>query len=145
MVSVQFFADGVPITQGSKTAYTNRRTGRPILVESARGHGPWRGRVTLAARRALAARPTRWEPLDEPVRVSLTFYVPRPPSVSRKARPLPDRKPDIDKLERAVFDSLTDARVWVDDGRAVEVWKAKRYADDHPVGVRVLVEPVEVV
>lgn len=143
--AVEFFVDGVPVSQGSKNVYTNRRTGRPILVESSKALPEWRRLVTGHAYRAVRNRPGVWEPFDGPVRVALTFYLPRPTSVKVSKRPFPIVKPDLDKLERAVWDALTNAGVWVDDARAVESWKAKRYADEWPAGVRVLVGPLEVV
>ncbi len=36
-----------------------------------------------------------------------------------------DSAPDIDKLLRATFDALTQARVWEDDGRVIYVWSRK--------------------
>jgi Holliday junction resolvase RusA-like endonuclease len=70
--------------------------------------------------------------------VRIDFYLPRPPSVPETARRWPCVKPDGDKLTRAVFDSLTIARVITDDARIVhhDVWK--RYARE-TAGVRIRV------
>ena len=40
----------------------------------------------------------------------------------------PGRKPDLDKLVRAVFDSLTSI-VWIDDAQVVRLTAMKRYID----------------
>lgn len=56
----------------------------------------------------------------------MTFYLVRPKSVPL-SRVYPSVKPDGDKLERAVFDALTIARVWRDDGRCVDGHWRKRY------------------
>ncbi|WPM94370.1 RusA-like Holliday junction resolvase [Arthrobacter phage Cupello] len=92
----------------------------------------------------------RAEVLDCPVRVDLTFYMPRPAGHFRQDGTLrasapkwPAVKPDIDKLERAVFDAITAAGVWADDSRAVVVAKSKQYADGHEIGVQVLVSSLE--
>ena len=42
-------------------------------------------------------------------------------------RPLPHVKPDLDKLIRAMNDSLTDARVWGDDGQVTTISARKIY------------------
>lgn len=45
----------------------------------------------------------------------------------------PDRRvdamPDLDKLQRAVWDELTKARVWEDDGRVISVSASKNMAN----------------
>jgi len=41
----------------------------------------------------------------------------------------PSKPPDIDKLMRAVLDSLTDAMVWTDDSLVVSVLARKVWVD----------------
>jgi len=60
-----------------------------------------------------------------PVELWLEFTFVRPPSVP-KSRIWPTVKPDIDKLERAVFDALKGV-IYVDDGQPVLVQKRKCY------------------
>lgn len=112
------------------------RGNKPILTSDNANLAGWRATVTATARAALSAD---WRPLDEPVRVSCDFWLPSP------ARPrwwLPAVKPDLDKLVRAVLDSLADAGVLKNDSRVVEFGLTrKRYADaEHPPGVAVVVE-----
>jgi Holliday junction resolvase RusA-like endonuclease len=89
--------------------------------------------VTATAGHELAGR----DGLDKlaEVYVLLDFYMPRGRTVVRRR---PTVKPDVDKCIRAVFDGLTDARVWADDGQVVSVHAQQWYADDKP-GVRVVV------
>lgn len=89
----------------------------------------WRAAVKRAVYekyRALGVDPVRdpkWALLRGPVGFSATFRMPPGQRV--------DSPPDLDKLVRAVWDSLTAARVWEDDGRVVEVdWLDKVAADD---------------
>ena len=147
---VGFWAAGVPIPQGSKRIGRNPRTKRPILLDdNDKLLKPWRELVAHAARRTMAAR--RAEVLDVPCRVDLTFYLPRPAGhykqdggLRASAPAWPAVKPDIDKLERAVFDAITAAGVWADDSRAVVVQKSKQYAAlPHQAGVAVLVSALE--
>ncbi|QGZ16935.1 RusA-like resolvase [Arthrobacter phage LittleTokyo] len=143
---VTFWAAGVPIPQGSKRIGRNRATGKPILLDdNDKELKPWREVVAWAGRAAAAA-----EPLDGPLEVHLLFYMPRPAShylrsgdLKPSAPAWPAVKPDVDKLERAVFDALTAGNVWVDDARAVSVHKSKRYASlPHEAGVRVAVREI---
>jgi len=40
----------------------------------------------------------------------------------------------VDKLCRAIGDSLSDAGIWDDDSQIVKLVAFKRYADDHDTG-----------
>ncbi|MER7063946.1 RusA family crossover junction endodeoxyribonuclease [Streptomyces albidoflavus] len=123
---------GDPITQGSKTRTRNggmRETNAAKLK-------PWRERVTDAARDQLVAgqiggvdihRP----PLKGPVRVEITFTLAARATKTRPAWPFKQRSGDVDKLTRAIFDSLTDAGVWLDDAQVVEVTARKVYPEHH--------------
>lgn len=112
---------GDPAPQGSK-----RYLGRGILVESSKKVQPWRSDIRDAVR-------STWDgpPLTGGISVQLHFVMPRPVSTpKRKPTPLAVKKADIDKLERAVFDALTSAGVWLDDKQVCEVrHKTKRLAE----------------
>jgi crossover junction endodeoxyribonuclease RusA len=126
-------AAGRPIPQGS-IAYKGHRGGRPLLVSDNTALAGWRRTVVEAAHAAL---PAGWTPLDEPVRLLVAFYLPRP---QRPRFPVPATKPDGDKLERAIFDALEAAGVVVNDSRIYEVsWRARYENDRHPVGATVVV------
>jgi crossover junction endodeoxyribonuclease RusA len=148
MTGVSFTVRGVPAPQGSKRALVHRSTGRAVVMESA---GPalkdWRLDVLTAARGVMAGpgvgrdRP----PLEGPLLVSVAFTLPRPKSAA-KSRTHPDRRPDLDKLLRALLDALTGI-VFADDAQVVLVEAGKFYPD--PVGpglpfagARVTVRPI---
>lgn len=140
---VGFWAAGVPIPQGSKRIGRAGRRGRPILInDNDDVLKPWREVVAYAAREAMAGAPA----LNGPVDVSLVFFMPRPGghykpdgSLRASAPEWPAVKPDVDKLERAVFDGMTVGGLWVDDSRAVVVRKVKKYAAlPHQAGVAVV-------
>lgn len=135
---LDFFAEGTPVPQGSKNAYL--RGGRAVLVDANARLKPWRATVRDAAEAAIAE--AGWETLDEPCRVYLCFTMPRP---QRPRWDVPAVKPDLDKLTRAAFDALTDAGVWRDDSRVVEMKVVKRYEGDdgEMPGVWVEVEPLK--
>ncbi|HLP97629.1 MAG TPA: RusA family crossover junction endodeoxyribonuclease [Sideroxyarcus sp.] len=128
MIRLRVYGDPAP--QGSK-----RHVGNGRMVEASKKVGPWRKAVSEAVD-GLAL----FEPLDGPLEVDVTFYVPRPRSVKRM---LPHVPPDLDKLLRGLFDALTIAGVWVDDSLVVRVYAAEFYADIEPPGCEVSVARVE--
>jgi Holliday junction resolvase RusA-like endonuclease len=126
---------GVPVPQGSKRAFRHSRTGKVVVLDDNENLAAWRQLVTARARHWWAGRP----PVAVPVWASLAFYLPRPArhfgtgrnaGVLKDSAPLwPSVKPDLDKLQRAVFDSLTAAGVWKDDAVCCGVSAWKNYAD----------------
>src|SRR5262245_22213868 len=80
-------------------------------------------------------------PLDVATSVSIQFWLPRPGSITQKKRPHPIKKPDLDKLIRAILDALTDASVLGDDAQVVHLVAHKFYGDDHPTGAQIDVWP----
>jgi len=78
-------------------------------------------------------------PFDSGVTVSMVFYLPRPKSVSRKKRPHPTVKPDIDKLLRSTNDALTDSGIITDDALILEITGKKEYADDRQPGAYITI------
>jgi Holliday junction resolvase RusA-like endonuclease len=80
-----------------------------------------------------------WELLDEPLELSVIFYLPRPKTATRK---FPAVMPDLDKLIRAVGDSLSGL-VYVDDSRIIAISAQKRYADDRDPGALIRVNTLD--
>lgn len=113
---------GDPASQGSHSVIH----GRIVQVNSAK-HKRWRNAVSFAA---LDLVGPDFQPLDEPIELSVIFYLPRPKSVTRD---FPAVMPDVDKLLRAVFDSLSGI-IYVDDSRIITATAQKRYADARGVG-----------
>ena len=142
-----FTADGIPAPQGSKntTAQKDRAgeyTGKVSVYESSVKLKPWRQRVATAARAA-----HRGEPAEGPLVLNIVFRLPRPKDhfgTGRNAGKLkpsapewPTKKPDLDKLERAILDALTIARAYGDDSQVVAIHSTKTFADHDAPGVTV--------
>lgn len=145
---------GLPVPQGSKGAKVFK--GRATLFDTnAQRLDPWREHVKKAAEDATRYHDT----LTGPLKVWVFFTFQRPKShyrTGRNAHLLRDTAPamptgrdlgDVDKLQRAVFDSLTEAQVWADDCLVVDVRARKVYAgeDEYALdkpGVSVIVEPL---
>jgi crossover junction endodeoxyribonuclease RusA len=126
---VQFYVAGDPKPQGSK-----RHVGHGIMVESSRGLKPWRKKVAKAAADAGGGIT-----FDGPLGVRVVFFIARPKSHLRTGRHAgfvkPNaprwqiRYPDIEKLQRGLFDALTDSGLIEDDARICEVEAQKVYGD----------------
>jgi Holliday junction resolvase RusA-like endonuclease len=136
---------GVPQTAGSKTAFTNPKTGKAIVVESGdrAAKRTWRGDVRDAAQAAIAQSPDDWWQYAGPVAVSFTFRRARPKghygsgrnagTLKPHAPRFPTTAPDALKLARSLEDALTGV-AYVDDAQIVDEMICKRYG---PAGVSV--------
>lgn len=138
MGMLEIVIEGVPMTQGSKTAVA-----KGVLIEGRSKTGrakfaAWRQAVTLQARAA-----HRGEPLDGPLGVELEVRLPLIKTAPKRRRIWPYKGLDIDKLTRAVFDGLSDAGVWVNDNRPCDVRVTKRYDYDEPAGCTVRIWQLE--
>ncbi|GAW54704.1 RusA family crossover junction endodeoxyribonuclease [Nocardioides sp. PD653] len=143
---------GTPIPQGSKRI--GRHGKRAVILDNNDDVlDPWRKHVKAQAADACRYHDT----ITGPVRVWLRFAFPRPGSHYRTGRNAalirdsapryPVAKNDLDKLQRAVLDALTDAEVWVDDGLVIDVHARKFYAGEHELapakpGVEIILEEV---
>jgi crossover junction endodeoxyribonuclease RusA len=114
-----FYVPGKPAPQGSK-----RHVGRGILVESSKELGPWRERVALAAHNAMLGQPL----LSGAITLTLDFVMPRPKSAPKRSTPPAVKRPDVDKLARAILDAITDVII-ADDSQVVDLRATKRLAE----------------
>lgn len=122
MTAVTFFVAGIPVPQGSKTAYVVGK--RAVLTDANKKTlKPWRAEVTRVAKASWFDR-ERLE--DVAVRLVATFVFERPKSVKRAA---PSVKPDVDKLARALLDGVTDSGIWKDDSQVTDLHVEKVYGD----------------
>ena len=126
---------GTPIPQGSMKSLGPRR----LVHSNGEKLRPWRDTIAWHVRQNMAD--LGLQPFEGPVAVRVTFTLPRPKSAP-KSRWAPDRKPDGDKLERALFDGITAGGGWVDDAQVVKCEWSKAYpADGNVPGVTFTVAP----
>lgn len=101
-------------------------------MESSKALGPWRERVALAAYGAMGGRPIL---SGVPLHARYDFVMPRPASTPKRLTPPAIKRPDGDKLERAINDALTGV-VFADDSALVSWCGSKRLAEiDETPGV----------
>lgn len=119
------FVAGQPAPQGSKRGFATK-TGKVAMVESSKALKPWRESVR-AALLDEAGRPRAT--FDGPVIVELQFVMRRPVSTPKRRTPPAVKKPDLDKLVRAVLDAVSSAGVWRDDSHVTQLSAMKRIAE----------------
>ena len=129
MAEVSLSVTGNPASQGSHAIMY----GRIVQVNSSK-HKAWRKAIV---QEAIATLPDDWQPIDEPCELIVNFYLPKPKTVDRQ---LPSVSPDLDKLIRAVGDSLTDSGVVTDDSRIVRISARKLYAEGIAPGASIQVK-----
>jgi Holliday junction resolvase RusA-like endonuclease len=138
VVVLSFFVQGTPVPQGSKKAWYNAKTRQVQMYEDAGvRHSTWRHEVSGYARQAMADAHLV-HPLTDALLVHIEFRLQRPANhygTGRNANTLkpsapafPAKVPDIDKLTRSIFDSMTSI-VFVDDSQVVTLNARKRWAD----------------
>lgn len=132
---------GNPAPQGSKTPWGTEANPRTR---------PWRDTVAYDARTLMGSQ----EPMLGPLNLNVVFRLPRPKAHYRTGAHAgelkPDapvwcpKKPDLDKLVRAVCDALTTAAVWHDDSQVATVHARKVYVSvGTQPGVDIIVQPLE--
>lgn len=131
MNAVTFVVRGEAIPQGSTRAFTNRKTGRPIITNDNKRTKPWRNTIAEEARDSIGDLGV----LQGAVRLRIDITRARPKGHYGKRGLLPSAprwpttKPDIDKLERAILDALTGI-VYRDDAQVVSLHTTTVYQDD---------------
>lgn len=150
--TLTFFVRGNPVTKGSMIIrhrhgrYDARTKGCTCSNWPTEDNGArlkeWRELIATAAKNAMGEQP----PFYGPLRVVTTFYFARPKAHTREQRAVPwvivNKRHDIEKLDRAVYDAIGDAgNVWLDDSQVVSHDSQKVYAGvgEHP-GVMVMLE-----
>lgn len=124
-----------PVTQGSVTAIPVRRKSGKMGAVAIHNHS-----TELYEQRAVIqseyqkANGQFYE--NEPIELSITFSFIRPKSVSEKKRPYHTVKPDLDKLIRAILDSLTNV-AYKDDSQVMKINAIKGYSDEEYIWIEV--------
>ena len=140
MAEIAFVVPGVPVGKGRPRATKTRdgvrmyTPGKTVSYEAV---------VAYAGRQAMAGR----NPEQGALAVSLYILVPIPSSwsLAKQKRAafgliMPTTKPDIDNIEKAVFDALNGV-CWRDDVQVTDVMKFKRYG--YQPGVHVTIKTLE--
>ena len=148
MNGLSFRVHGNPAPKGSKSAFVNS-AGRAQLLEGRTAGqrsklGAWKAAVTYAA--VNAAHAFGLTTIAEPVKVTVTFWMPRPKTGpnSKPAVLWHSSTPDVDKLLRSTLDAIVAAgTVLADDRYCSVVTASKRYCDgQQEPGASIVIRPL---
>lgn len=120
-----FTVRGTPVAQPRPRA---KAIGRSASVYTPKKHpvNAWKALVREAARMRCHVAPG-----PGPVRVQITFDMPRPLRLMRKKDPegcvVHTSTPDADNLAKSTLDALTEAEWWLDDAQVNDLRVVKRY------------------
>jgi crossover junction endodeoxyribonuclease RusA len=131
---IYFVCFGKPEPQGSTKAFIPKGWNRAVITTDNRKLKPWRQELTRIALNANGGNAIIER--EVPVCVRMDFYLAKPASTPKRIT-RPTKKPDIDKLTRAVFDSLTGTII-TDDSQIVEAMVGKWFG--LPERVEIFVE-----
>ena len=144
---ITFFAAGEPKPQPRPRAFVrkfgNQFQARVYDASTAEG---WKSAIAVAAKDFVPM-----PPLQGPLRVDITFYMPRPKGHFRSNGDLKPSAPkwhigrgDRDNLDKAVLDALTDIGVWDDDGQVCAGEISKPYCAPGQIpGAQIVITPLE--
>lgn len=132
---LKFEVEGKASPSGSKKGFINRKTGRVMMVDTAKGKDNWQAWVRLKA--TTAANLAGFKPSRKPFYLEVHFYFARPKShygSGKNADKLkPDaplghiQKPDATKLMRCTEDALKEI-LWFDDSQVIDQRARKHWA-----------------
>jgi Holliday junction resolvase RusA-like endonuclease len=141
--SVTLHIVGDCAAQGSKTAFVNPRTGRPVMREM----GGVRLKTWRTAVAEAAAEYAELPPLDGPLWLNVTFRFAMPASRRRAARlagiAFKSTAPDLDKLVRSTGDALKTAGLIRDDARFARIHADKVEILDGWLGATIAIHRLE--
>ncbi len=126
---IHFFVGGEPQPKGSTRAFYVKKLDRVVTTNSNRNTKQWQLRVAMEAQRANECRKVSFYSPDKcyGYEVEASFLFQRPKSLPKKTC-LNTKRPDLDKLLRAVLDGLANIII-PDDAQVISISSKKSYAD----------------
>ena len=135
MKELCFFVPGIPAPQGSMRAFMRPGARFPVVTADNPKTKPWRASVAYTASQECTGAP-----IEGAVAVGLTFLMPRPKSAPKRVTE-PTKKPDLDKLVRAVFDALKGI-TWHDDAQVTSLIASKQFQVSSSTGCWVTIQEI---
>lgn len=143
MAEIKLFVPGIARTSGSHDSYQGR------IVHAGKHTKDWMNKISWMFMEKYG-RPCISE---APFYLNVLVYLPHRKEEWGKGRNAGKlkpsaptkhtRQPDLDKLVRAIQDSLTNL-VWGDDSQVIKLTAEKHFADkDHPPGILIYLKEVE--
>jgi Holliday junction resolvase RusA-like endonuclease len=137
---VEFFVGGEPVPQGSTKSFYIKKLDRVVTTHGNKNTNRWRERIAHEAQCTDEGRPCTFFSDDRRLGydVQLAFVFTKPKSTPKKYK-LNTKRPDLDKLIRAVLDGITNVLI-PDDALVVSITASKSYGDaNQPPGLKIKV------
>lgn len=126
---IRFFVAGEPQPKGSTRSFYVKKIDRVVTTTTNKNTKQWQLRIATEAQRANESRKTSFFQPDKGsgYEVDALFLFVRPKSLPKKVRSN-TKRPDLDKLVRALLDGLADILI-PDDSQVVSIKAGKRYIE----------------
>lgn len=124
---IQFFVAGDPQPKGSTRSFYVKKLDRVVTTTTNKNTKHWQLRIATEAQHANESRAVSFFCPDKECayEVEALFLFARPKSLPKKVK-ANTRRPDLDKLARAILDGLADILL-PDDSQVVGINARKRY------------------
>jgi Holliday junction resolvase RusA-like endonuclease len=124
---IRFFVAGEPQPKGSTRSFYVKKLERVVTTTTNKNTKQWQLRIATEAQRANESRGISFYKPDKGYgyEVEAMFLFIRPKSLPKKVRSN-TKRPDLDKLVRALLDGLADILL-PDDSQVVSIKASKRY------------------
>jgi crossover junction endodeoxyribonuclease RusA len=125
----QLFVNGIPKPQPRPRLGADGKVYNPTSVNA------WKNEIIAAFLSC------RREMITAPVLLRICFYLPMPQSMKKTETACAKHasKPDLDNLQKAVMDALTNAGIWKDDALVYGIEALKWYSPDK-TGAQIIIE-----
>lgn len=126
---IRFFVAGDPQPKGSTRSFYVKKIERVVTTTTNKNTKQWQLRIATEAQHANEARHVSFFKPDKECgyEVEAMFLFARPKSLPKKVK-VNTKRPDLDKLVRALLDGLADILL-PDDSQVIGIRAAKRYIE----------------
>ena len=141
-MTISFFVPGEPRPQPRPRTFARKFGDKWMarVYDAGTAEG-WKSQIAAAAKQYLPQ-----QPIDGAVSLTIYFTMPRPKNHHRANGQLKDStpvlhrsRPDLDNLEKAVMDALTQLGFWDDDAQVAVKHTTKAYGPN--IGATITIEP----
>ena len=141
---IVFFVAGEPVPQGSTKAFYIKKLERVVTTHTNANTEAWRHRIATEAQHANELRSQSYFSEDRRLgyEVLMEFVFTRPKSTPKRWK-LNTKRPDLDKLVRAVLDGITNVLI-PDDSQVVRIIASKCYGEcDRSPGLHITIRRLD--
>lgn len=141
---IEFFVAGEPVPQGSTKAFYIKKLERVVTTHTNANTEAWRNRIATEAQHVNELRPQSYFSDDRRLgyEVTMEFVFTRPKSTPKRWKQN-TKRPDLDKLVRAVLDGITNVLI-PDDSQVVRITAGKCYGEcDRSPGLHISVRRLD--